>query len=163
MGIPSTGTFRSNRIAACPPMGEKYLKKEGLGAYDYWTDQNTGKDFVKWFNNEFVLVSSTFAGVETTTILESDVKQKKKVLLQYNALIWWHSSIHQWVVQTLQTCWLSYITQNLQQNSDDIWSSFFIASKSLKSMSVWFTVDIVNNYIYQVGSAFHYDGSKPRF
>ena len=35
MGIPSNGTFRSNRIAACPPMGEKYLKKEGLGAYDY--------------------------------------------------------------------------------------------------------------------------------
>ena len=35
MGIPSNGTFRSNRIAACPPMGKKYLKKEGLGAYDY--------------------------------------------------------------------------------------------------------------------------------
>ena len=66
MGILVTGTFRSNKLAGCPLMVEKDLKKQGRGSFDYRTDQNFGTHLIKWYDNKCVILGSTFSGVECT-------------------------------------------------------------------------------------------------
>ena len=73
-------------------MSEKDLKKWSYGSFDYRTDYNTSAHLMQWFDNEFVVVVSSFPGVECTNIVQRyNLAQKKKIkidcpdtVLQYN-------------------------------------------------------------------------------
>ena len=56
------------------------MKKCGRGSFGYWTGCNTRTHLMKWFDNKYVVVGSSFAGVECTNTVERyDLEQKKKV------------------------------------------------------------------------------------
>lgn len=60
LGILTTATVRSNRIAKCRLDSDKDLKKTGRGAFSYKTDTNSGIVVVKWFDNKCVHLTSTY-------------------------------------------------------------------------------------------------------
>ena len=55
MGILSTATLRSNRVAGCPLMSDKDLKATRSGSFDYRIDLNSPLRIVKWYNKGVIL------------------------------------------------------------------------------------------------------------
>ena len=82
-GILATATFRMNRLAGCPLMSDRDLKK-GRGSFDYQTDMNSTLRVVKWHDNKAVTFASTFGRIETSTTKNRwDAKSKDHVDVSY--------------------------------------------------------------------------------
>ena len=64
LGILSTATIRSNRLAGCPLKSEAELKKEGRGSVSYQTDLNSGITVTRWYDNKCVQLTSTHVKME---------------------------------------------------------------------------------------------------
>ena len=86
MGILATATFRMNRLAGCPLMCDKDLKKEGRGSFDYRTDMISTLRVIKWHDNKAVTVVSTFGGVGALPT-KSDGMANQKIMLTFLILI----------------------------------------------------------------------------
>ena len=58
------------------------VRMSGCDSFDSRTDYNTGTQFLKWFGNKYVVVVSSFAGVECKNTVERyKLAQKKKVTM----------------------------------------------------------------------------------
>ena len=64
LGILTTATICSNRLAGCPLKSEAALKKEGRGSISYQTDLNSGIIIIRWFDNKCVQLVSTHIRTE---------------------------------------------------------------------------------------------------
>ena len=64
MKIWSVATIRQNRMSGCMLNNEKALKKEGRGSFDYRCDALSGTPIVKWHDNKFVHLISSYCGTE---------------------------------------------------------------------------------------------------
>ena len=60
--IVAAGTIRANRTDGCPLKSDKDLQKLGRGSYDIKVTED-GVAVMKWFDNNFVHVASTVAGI----------------------------------------------------------------------------------------------------
>ena len=82
-GIFSSATFRTNCLNGCPHSTEKDLKKQDRGSFDYHADVSSGLHVVKWFDNKYVLLASTFSGVRAKkTVQRWDSKKKQHFQVQ---------------------------------------------------------------------------------
>ena len=88
MGILATATFTMNRLAGCPLMSDKDLKKEGGGSFDYRTDMNLMLRIAKWHDNKAVTVAPTFGGIGAlSTKKRWNAKSKDHVDVSYPDII----------------------------------------------------------------------------
>ena len=88
IGILATATFRINRLAGCPLMSDKNLKREGRGSFDYRIAMNSTLRVVKWHDNKAVTVASNFGGIgASSTKKRWDVKSKDHVDVSYPDVI----------------------------------------------------------------------------
>ena len=93
LGILTTATIRSNRIAKCPLMSEKELKQKGRGASSYKVDSNSGLMILRWFDNKCVHLASTYCSADATSKVKRwDQKAKQYIYVdcpmivkEYNA------------------------------------------------------------------------------
>lgn len=63
-GLLGVGTIRQNRIHNCPLKSTKDLEKEGRGAMDYRTDNNSGIVIARWVDNKTLQLCSNYVGIE---------------------------------------------------------------------------------------------------
>ncbi|XP_067943284.1 piggyBac transposable element-derived protein 2-like [Watersipora subatra] len=63
-GLQYTGTVRQNRLSNCNIKGEKELKKEGRGSFDFRVEDTHNISAVRWFDNRAVTLLSTHTCVE---------------------------------------------------------------------------------------------------
>ena len=81
-GFHFTGTFRYGRLRP-NFVSDKELKAKGRGSVDYCVQQKDNIVAVKWFDNRFVFIVSTYVGVEPMMTIERyDRKEKKYVEVQ---------------------------------------------------------------------------------
>ena len=77
IGILITVTIRANRIAGCPLLSEKDLKKNDCGSVSFKCDINSGLTIVQWYDNKCVQVASTCSTAESSgTVKRWDPKSK---------------------------------------------------------------------------------------
>ena len=94
-GLCVTATFRTNRLAGCPLLCDKDLKKHGRGPCSYRIDVNSGLLLLKWYDNKAVYLASTYASAKTVKHVERWDKSLKKhfpvplheVVAEYNGLM----------------------------------------------------------------------------
>ena len=88
MGILTTATFRSNRIAGCPLIADKDLKSSGCGHFDYRIDLNSSLRVLKWFDNKGVIVALTFSGVAASVTKQRwEAKKKEHGNVPYPSMV----------------------------------------------------------------------------
>ncbi|KRY87817.1 PiggyBac transposable element-derived protein 1, partial [Trichinella pseudospiralis] len=63
-GIHSVATIRSNRLRGCPVMPSNELKRKGRGATDFCCTRDNKLCVVKWFDNQEVILTSTYKCVD---------------------------------------------------------------------------------------------------
>lgn len=91
-GILPTGTVRNNRLPNCNFKGDKALKAEGRGSFDWRVESNSNLVGVKWFDNKAVHLLSTWKGIEPIDLVKrwsvADKAfievQRPNVVKQYN-------------------------------------------------------------------------------
>ena len=66
MGILSTATLHSNRVAGCPLMSDKDLKATGRGSFDYGIDSNSLL-VLNWYDTKGVIPDSPFSTVKASS------------------------------------------------------------------------------------------------
>ena len=77
IGILTTFTIRANRIAGCPLLSERDLKKNDCASVSFKWDINTGLTIVQWYDDRCVQVVSTCSTVESSGTVERwDPKSK---------------------------------------------------------------------------------------
>nr|XP_047122949.1 piggyBac transposable element-derived protein 3-like [Hydra vulgaris] len=80
IGILTTATIRTNRIAKCPLLSEKDLKKQGWGSFSYKVDANSGLLLLRWFDNKCVHMTSTYCSANTSgNVKQWDQKNRKHI------------------------------------------------------------------------------------
>ncbi|XP_065680710.1 piggyBac transposable element-derived protein 3-like [Hydra vulgaris] len=80
IGILTTATIRTNRIAKCPLLSEKDLKKQGRGSFSYKVDANSGLLLLRWFDNKCVHMTSTYCSANTSgNVKRWDQKNRKHI------------------------------------------------------------------------------------
>ena len=77
MGILSTATLHSNRVAGCPRMSNKDLKATGYGSFDYGIDSNSLLHVVKWYDNKRVILGLSFSTVKASSTKRRQGSKKK--------------------------------------------------------------------------------------
>ena len=93
IGILTTATIRTNRIAKCPLLSEKDLKKQGQGSFSYKIDANSGLLLLRWFDNKCVHMTSTYCSANASdNVKRWDQKNRKyiqvpcpEVVKEYNS------------------------------------------------------------------------------
>ncbi|XP_067939722.1 piggyBac transposable element-derived protein 2-like [Watersipora subatra] len=63
-GLQNTGTVRQNQLLNCNIKGEKELKKESRGSFDFRVKDTPKISAVRWFDNRAVTMLSTHTCVE---------------------------------------------------------------------------------------------------
>nr|XP_047129497.1 piggyBac transposable element-derived protein 3-like [Hydra vulgaris] len=82
IGILTTATIHTNRIAKCPLLSEKDLKKQGLGSFSYKVHANSGLLLLRWFDNKCVHMTSTYCSANTSgNVKRWDQKNRKHIQL----------------------------------------------------------------------------------
>ncbi|KAJ8930549.1 hypothetical protein NQ314_016630 [Rhamnusium bicolor] len=94
MGIFLLGTLRNNRIRDCKLEDDKSMKKRGRGSYcqHVSNELNTKLAVIKWFDNKFVILVSSFADAYPLSSVKRYYKENKKrvdvvcpqIVLEYN-------------------------------------------------------------------------------
>ncbi len=111
LGILSTATIRSNRLAGCPLKSESELKKDGRGSVSYQTDLNSGIAATRWFDNKCFQLVSTHIGVEIADIsLSEDGILPQNPIKMFNVQLRLFHTIILWVELTLWICSLHYMS-----------------------------------------------------
>ncbi len=111
LGILSTATIRSHRLAGCPLKSESELKKDGRGSVSYQTDLNSGIAATRWFDNKCFQLVSTHIGVEIADIsLSEDGILPQNPTKMFNVQLWLFHTIILWVDLTLWICSLQYMS-----------------------------------------------------
>ena len=135
MDILATATFRINRLAGCPLISNKDLKKEGRGSFDYRTDMNSTLRVVKWHDNKAVTVASTLEGVGASlTNKRWDAKSKDHADVSYPDMIGNYDqsmggvdlsdmliALYRVDIQTRKRCYLKIITHCLNICNVNAW------------------------------------------
>ncbi|XP_067940332.1 piggyBac transposable element-derived protein 3-like [Watersipora subatra] len=86
-GLQYTGIVRQNWLPNCNIKGEKELKKEGRGSFDFRVE-DTHISAVKWFDNRAVTLLSTHTCVEPLHMAERwDKKAKKRIDVSMPAIV----------------------------------------------------------------------------
>ena len=116
-----------NRLAGCPLMSDRDLKKEGRGSFDYQTDMNSTLRVAKWHDNKAVTFASTFGGIETSTTKNRwDAKSKDHVDVSYPDIRDYNQSMggadrYRVDIQTRKRWYLKIITHCLNICNVNAW------------------------------------------
>lgn len=154
-----TGTFRSNRIAACLLMVEKHLKKEGL--VPMIIELNKILEHTWWSGSivSICLLAPHLQELKLPLHLKNLMSNRRRKF-KCNAMIWWHSIMHLGGKDFPEMLIELYHTKIAPWKSNGSWSSFDTASISLKSILGWLIVYIVDNYMYPVRSVFDFNNAE---
>ena len=87
MGILSTATLRSNRVAGCPLMSDKDLKATRRGSFDYRIDLNSPLRIVKWYNKGVILGLSFSMVKASSTKRRWEYKKKDHCNVAYPDMV----------------------------------------------------------------------------
>ena len=77
-GLLAADTIRPNRLQRCPLKATKDLEKEGRGAMDYRTDNNSGIIITKWVDNKTLHLISNYVGIEPMESIQRWSKYEKR-------------------------------------------------------------------------------------
>ena len=92
MGILATATSKSNRITACPLMGDKDSESSGQGIFNYTYDLNSLLRILKWFDNKGLIVDSIFSCVAASKKQQWDGKKKKHCNILYLDMVKYYNN-----------------------------------------------------------------------
>lgn len=65
-GFHSLARVKVDRTKKCPLATEATLKIQGRGSVDFRTDEKSGIEVIKWYENSSVVLVSSYAGVQPT-------------------------------------------------------------------------------------------------
>ena len=74
----AVGTIRPSRLQRCPLKATKDLEKEGRGAMDYRTDNNSGIIITKWVDNKTLHLIPNYVGIEPMESIQRWSKYEKR-------------------------------------------------------------------------------------
>ncbi|XP_057308224.1 piggyBac transposable element-derived protein 3-like [Hydractinia symbiolongicarpus] len=82
-----TCNIRSNRVANCPLMLEKDLRKLGRGPHDYRKDANFGIIIDRWYDKKSVQLASTYAIASVSSQVQRFLKKKTRELIPWPGIV----------------------------------------------------------------------------
>ena len=77
-GLLAVGTIRPNRLQRCPLKATKDLEKEGRGAMDYRTGNNSDIIITKWVDNKTLHLISNYVSIEPMESIQRWSKYEKR-------------------------------------------------------------------------------------